>query len=711
MKKFLARGAGLIAVALFLLFNAATLVRWVHVDRTPLAWDESIHMRVALDYRERLRTGSLLDVLRPAYFNYPPLYHLSLVPFLSHTHDLADTGAYANVAYLTLLGLCVYFIGTRLVGAGPAVVAAVLSVGYPIIADQARFPMIDVPLSALVALCFLCLMKTEDFESGAWSAVFGAALGLATLEKWTAPGYLVGPAIPALFMAFRHRRWKGVGVAAVIFLAIILPWYSVNLLALASRIPHLAKLPPANQVFLPAGLGWTWYLLVLVDQMQLPLLLLFAAGAVLSWRNKALFRVQLWFWVSLALFTLLHNRNVRYTMPALPAAALLSVGWLSSKRRAALAGAALLAFGFYGYYQFFPTTWRVSVAGYPLPLLDHRPASGADWKHRDVIERIAELQKERGHFSKVVAVTNAPYFHSQTLNISRIAMGVDTFAFKGPSKTRWLEFAEYILYKTGDLGPEFTVGTVKGYADLLANPPPWFRHVYKEAGRWPLPDGSEAVLLQAAPDPVEIDAGLLSFSLDEMVFPRVNVRKVNITAVPLSQRDTRVGRLKSLTVSGQRIAYDDIVLSDAELYLNRPQINLPYFLANNDLQLLSLEEMAPSVTLNAESILELAAKKAPWLKEPSLRFDGPVIEIAGKAKGFPVTMRATVTVVENEIRTHLDYVKVAGIRVPGVFLRAYTDRRVDLRPDDEKPFLLTIRNISGSGSSLRVTGRNREKTT
>src|SRR5439155_1409944 len=157
-----------------------------------------------------------------------------------------------------------------------------------------------------------------------------------------------------------------------------------------------------------------------------------------------------------------------------------------------------------------------------LVLYQSQPPLAADWKHKELIGRINELKPKDLALARVVVLSNAAHFHSTSLNVSREFLGVRDISFQGPSKSRWLDFVEFILLKTGDEGPEFTLGNIHPAADLVLNPPDWFKKSYREVSRWGLPDGSEAILYQVNPAPLkQMEAGVLNISLKEFKLPNV----------------------------------------------------------------------------------------------------------------------------------------------------------------------------------------------
>jgi hypothetical protein len=320
----------------------------------------------------------------------------------------------------------------------------------------------------------------------------------------------------------------------------------------------------------------------------------------------------------------------------------------------------------------------------------------------EIIARVRELRTDK-KFARIVTVMNAPYLFSRTLNVDLERARIKDIDFRTPSKRRPFEFAEFILGKTGDLGPGFTMGNVVPAAAILTEKPEWFTKTYVERGRWPLPDGSEAFLYHREPQPIRtLDVGLFNMELTELTLPNIRATNVKLRAVPGTPADTSLGKLKQLDISCGEVLYKDIVFKNVAITLVHPQINLPLFLETQEIQLLSLERMKPRAELNTDAILELAAKKAKWLKDPSLSFDGSVMTVSGRAKGIPLRIRADLKVEGSWLISRLVDVRVAGIPLPKIFFRALTDRNTPLTPNDEMLYYLDISGIEGEGHTLKL---------
>ncbi len=694
-------------VALLLLFalNAFTLFTWTKRDTRPLAWDQAIHMKIAFEYRDRLATESVWQAMKPVDMNYPPLYHLAMVPFLNQVPDVADVGVAVNAICLFILIFAVFLIGSTLTGPWAGFAAATVVSCYPALIDLSRTTLIDLSLTTGVAVAFLCLLRSENFSRPLWSLGFGVSLALAMLTKWTAFAYISVPLIVSVVVAVRERRWGALFVVGVVCLAIMWPWYIQNTLPMLARIPKLSKLPPASGENLSGIANVFWYPLSLFDGVSLPFLLLALPGVVaVFWRPK-LWPVTLWFVGSVVLFSLITNRNVRYIAPALPALAVLSTAWLPLTRKLPQLGVALFSIGYLVAFNFYPQySTGFDIGRQRMWVLNSRTFAFENWPHRLIIDKVRELKSPDASPANVLVVSNTPYFHSTSINMTARAANLDRdVMFHGPSRQRWFEFADFILTKTGDLGPEFTLGTINKVAAVINKPEPWFPKVFKPVAQWDLPDASVAVLYQCKPDPENMsDVGLFNLSLDQLDLPNVRALGVELKATPFPPADTKIGRFKDLLIRCKKVVYKGIEFSDVSVRLFEPQINIPLFLETQQIQLLHLKALEPQASASADVLLSLAAEKAKWLKNPRVVFEGPMIRIGGSAFGVPLSVEAEVNVDNDILTTRLQQVRIGGMPVPLVLVRAVADQTVSLKRNDDWSYDLNIGKIQGTGTILRV---------
>lgn len=406
-------------LALILMGLTVSTVAWTLSDRTPPAWDPSDHMRTAYDYYLPLAKGQYSGFIHEFFrvpHPYAPLFHvMTAVAFLVfHASRLA--GIAVNFFSLGVLLFSVHWIGSRLYPASerttllekPALIAALLSVCYPFPAWLIHDAFLDYTLMAAVTVAFAMLIRAGDFHSRKDAVIFGIVAGLGMLVKQTFPFFFILPAAYFLVRGLRRRDRTMVTnlfLAAGIAAAVASVWY----------IPHMRDVLAIYRVNTAGAVAehdgpvfgarsLVYYIAVFGDlQVQLPLGFLAVAGITYSIRRRARQDALLHLWIlsGVLSFTLLANKDTRYTVPILPAVALLSVSWLDRIRRTPrLIAAATIAL--WALASFLNAQWpsakreiRVNVKGLPLYVFagntfafDHAPAMDEamdDWGVPEIV--------------------------------------------------------------------------------------------------------------------------------------------------------------------------------------------------------------------------------------------------------------------------------------------------------------------------------------
>ena len=436
----------LLLALIFLTLSAATIA-WTLANRTPPAWDPSDHMLIAYDYYVPI---AHLDwtAFREEFFNaphyYAPMVHLITTGVFLVLGASRLTGIVVNLVSLAVLLMSVSWVGRRLYlqqdeaqiatrgeSLAVAVVAPLLATSYHFSAWLLHDAFLDYPLIAVVALSFALLISAGDFKERRSALIFGFSAGLGMLTKQTFAFFLV---LPALYITLRVLLSRDLKALVNLVLA------GVTAAALASiwYWPHLHDVIQIYQVNKQAAVSeneaplFTFFSnlfyphALLSTQMQLPLGLLFLAGLIYSLARRRTESVMLYLWLlgGIASFTLVANKDARYTVPVLPAAALISVCWLSgwkaqrggkqegsSGTKVGVLKPALVAcIAIWALISFFNAQWPRSGMGYYIDTpnfrwmvfgrnyfaLDHRPLPD-DWGVPDIVRTIASQSGPQTH--------------------------------------------------------------------------------------------------------------------------------------------------------------------------------------------------------------------------------------------------------------------------------------------------------------------------
>src|SRR5262249_745372 len=224
--------------------------------------------------------------------------------------------------------------------------------------------------------------------------------------------------LPALYVTFRvlmSRNWRAILnllLAGIILTAIAAIWY----------VPHIREVIAIYKINNEAAIAEheaplfsfksnIFYIHALIShQLQLPLATLFLAGLIYSIIRFRRESMLLYFWIisGIGVFSMLPNKDLRYTVPVYPAVALLSVCWVGDLRfhwrkrfSLALKVVPLVGIVIWAFLSFFNAQFPAQGEGFFLDTpdfrcivfarnyfgYDHRPWNN-DWGVPDAVQAI-----------------------------------------------------------------------------------------------------------------------------------------------------------------------------------------------------------------------------------------------------------------------------------------------------------------------------------
>ncbi len=773
---------------------------WTTIDSRPPAWDETHHLRIALDYQASLNQGDWGCWLRPVYSNYPPLYHLGLGLLLPEAdgkkqenlsvskdqgqapgvNETVDQVVWVNFIYLGVLVFCLFWLGRRFCSQWAGISAAVLGSFYVGMLFLLRRPMIDLPLAALVSLAYVCVLGGEAFgkrffpadkRSGLlWGGVLGLVCGLGLMLKWSFVVYAGLPVAWAVWQWFRSKQWQALGVfLGVLFLAAG-PWYILNGLPSFLRILKLTSLKESGDPHVWTWAGWFWYVKgVWLQQILWPLGIPFAAGLWVCWKRR-LWVLLVWVFVPLVLFTLIQNKDLRYYVPCLPALAVVSVlgADLFVKRMWKFVwwgGWGVLAVLFGLVYEFgycFPgfvqksvgvkdyavaEDWKIEEIvgvlseGKDFPFDPAQPKHGRTPSTRSVLipphsPHRTDLSSRRDmamgcevaqgksfpsargvagneEIEKAVGaglvsaqlIGNHAYFHQDLFRLYKELRGIEDIFVTVP-KRRLGEFADFILYKTENMGPGFTLGYLNEAKKILDERPLWFEKTFSVAKEWDLPDGSQAVLFvrDVKESMWPLGLGEVELRLDHFPLPRFEAKGLLVRLVPGHPDEIKRGKFSKIIIECEHLDYRGLVLNEVALICHDVQVNLPKLFEEKEIYFVSAGGIQPQLRIGSDTFVNYLKKKALWLKEPEVRLEDEGIRVCGKAKwvSVDVSVRAGLTSDKTGVQVRLASLKIARIPFPVWLLGPFREKNFVLHASRKKPFPVLLNNIMIEDGVIKI---------
>src|SRR5215468_2363582 len=319
-------------IALVLVLAIVTVV-WVSIDRRPPESDHANHLERALRCYRTLadHTPSPLQAILLESSFYPPLVTCmaGLLYFVAPVVPM--TAQSVMLAFLALGIAAVFGLGRRLLDVPHGLLAAFFFGTAPFVVFSLMNFQLDLPLASMVALALYTLIRTEQFAHPGASVALGMVLGVGMLTKPTFATYVLPAMLWSAWLAWRaadrRRRFALLAVAVAIAATLALPWYGPRLIGLPMQVPNRSfkQAAEAGQVEAMTPAGLLFYPRVFLPQFGL------VAGPFCAWglwalRKKPEARAYLWLstLAAFVLYSVIQNKNLRYTLPILPAAALVA---------------------------------------------------------------------------------------------------------------------------------------------------------------------------------------------------------------------------------------------------------------------------------------------------------------------------------------------------------------------------------------------------
>lgn len=524
------RSCAFLAV-LVLVLSAANLA-WLKADTRPPSWDPAGH---AIATIRLSRVPLLPDPLQAVqqWFTqaeYPPLVYWLSAPLAHLFWPSADTFAGIHALFLAILLLATYGLARSMGGTGAGLLAACVVGLYPILYGLERHYLLDFPLTAMVALSNWLLIRSEGFRERRTAIAYGASLGLGMLTKWPFALFVAGPfLVTVAFRVGRERAgWTNILWASGTGFLVAAPWYIANFRStIAFAASQSAWAQAEGDPLLGSIVRLKYYALALVEQqILLPFAVLALLGLLVvvtrrGLRHDTLFLLS-WIALPYLYFTFAANKDPRFTVPYLTALAIFSAQGLAWLKPRAVRAALTALIALYALLQFSGLSWGLSqrlpsgvlpprvgihVGSHLLPVYSEvvhmaSPAAPEDWQEQAMLhDLLATMSPQNGTRHAVLSVlANAEFFEPNAFTYYALAerLPVDVLYLPDPFRSHGarekLAKSDYVITKTGDLGPAWTTKETSELTQELLTPLSELGSQFELVGGYPLPDGSEGRL-------------------------------------------------------------------------------------------------------------------------------------------------------------------------------------------------------------------------
>jgi dolichyl-phosphate-mannose-protein mannosyltransferase len=710
------RGQWAMVAGVFAVIALAATV-WLALDRRPPVWDYANHLERAVQCARDIDARDVRAILLRSSF-YPPL--VPCAAGLVYRVVPSDAGgAQAVILAFLALGMAAVHLVARRVASGVAGVAAAVVFGTaPFVLFSSLNFQLDLPLAAIVALALLLVMLTDGFRLRVASIAAGIVLGLGMLTKPPFAVYVLPPIVWVLLRERSRRSLANAALAAAVALVIALPWYGPRAFGLPMQI--------ANRSFKNAVLegkpdpaSWTglsFYPTWLLGQLGLVGVALMLVGlGVALWRRQGFVLVA--FLAPFAIFVAVHNKDLRYTLPVLPAAAVLAGLAVDALRPRAqrvvvvvlvVAGVVQITGSMFGV----PPAPRMPWVGVPWATETH--PTRADWRHREILGLIT--RDSGGGARSVSVVPNFDVFSVSNFRYYAVRDGLPLRFTRA-----WDDEpvgVDYMVLKTGDVGPSWTAEKIhRVQARLLADP--YLARAYPVIAEVPLPDGSLATVRvrRIVPDATVAPAALARAVEEAMRRQAVDVaRDVDDLHIALTYDDEILsGRIKRAEITAAAATIAEFKRRDpARLRVRDLRIVVDDLLVNPfSAQAAGRLDLLDAGRLRLEAATILAPDLQAFLhglkgfRESAITLGDDAVDITIAQPGPDVHARLRLEPASGGLfAIHADAVKVGAVPIPAPLV-AWVVRHYDPVPavTSRLPFQVDVGRIVVSAEALRVTPR------
>jgi 4-amino-4-deoxy-L-arabinose transferase-like glycosyltransferase len=746
---------------------------WMIQDIRPPAWDQGGHLRYTFHYWQALTSGSenwWIDVLNVEPF-YPPFFHLLLIPFSLIFNFALDTAIIANSLYLTIAILSTYGIGKLLFNRLTGLLAAFLIACYPYMLNMSRDYLISVMLTSTVTLAYYLFFKSKSFESKIFTLFFSIVFACGLMIKWTFLIYTLPAILAGLFqgsLSVRKRvmqclYYTGMIVGLLVLplfiyisgeirglfllaeflligalvktysreilspqkllnlisltcisVLICFPWYAHNLINISVGMSKFAFPSDVLKGSMDWNLPiWGFYLEMAERQMGMPLFLLFIfAFLSLLIKKESSNRILLvWAILPLLVFTFINNKGARYTMPALPAMAIISSLALTRiqsypwrKCLYMLTGLFALLTSLHAGFS----TGNISVPFWGGQLFGYKNTPVTQtWPIDKVLDDIlVDSPPNPGDYLTVRTLTNHMFFQRGGFRGSAEIRGLP-ITMKSVKRNVG-ELTDFFITKTGDFGMHAFRDINPKLTRLLKNPA--LTKTFTPFKTYPLPDGSQGMVFKKAIQPANDLTGVKN--LDQIgsliltalgsypIYGIKNTVNPEISIIPTANpEDIFLGRYKQIKIKADSAVSNKIILTEFELIFDDVQINIYDLILNHKFILFELGKLTPKGTLSFDA-LEKSAYKA-------MREKGTV-KIEGIDNGL--LLHATYNLPQGQtvegsakikllftpgerIEPLVESIKLGPLDIPRIFFRRITDANIVLTPTPGWPLETNIHTL------------------
>lgn len=316
------------------IFYLSTNLLWLFLNNSPLPWDQAGHTRLAIQFADFFKSFGFLKIVN--YFSlsnyYPPLIHTIVAFFIIlFGHPVYMGGLVITLFFITSIILVYKYTKELINNEQVGIFAAIIYSFFPIIFEHSRWFLLEIPLLTFILFSLLYLNRSKNLTEPKSTFKFFIFATLSVLTKWLSLIYLFIPLAFAFYRFLKEPNKNTEGKNATIngigfFIIFTLPWYLINLSSLLHTVPPNLKGESSDPSILFSLKNIFFYLYLFVNFQVTALLgFLFLIALIYYFLKKKEKKGLIFSFIlfNYIIFTIIPNKDWRYTIPILPFVALI----------------------------------------------------------------------------------------------------------------------------------------------------------------------------------------------------------------------------------------------------------------------------------------------------------------------------------------------------------------------------------------------------
>lgn len=495
-------------VVFLLIVNAV----WLSLDKNPPAWDQAAHLRSIILANQWLSGkfwGNFVNLIK-VFGGYPPLIYI-----IGGVWSCFVGVSLAKITFLNTLFLVAGIIGVNKLAEELtkdkriALLSGIIFSLLPVIGDISRNMLLDLALLVWVVWGLFFWIKSDGLRINKYSWGLLIMLILASLTKLNGFIYFVPMGAVLLIENFKDKKfWMKMVIGGAVYIVTVGWWWIINSVNIYQYLTGLAgkgeeATDPMN---LLAWRTWIHYLrLFFLNQVGPIVAMVFVVsfGFVPKDRNNK--KLIWWTVMTYIIFTVIKNKDFRFTLPLLIMVAIW-MGWglynkSKSKIGKLLLGGLLLWMGFNFWENGF--NWPIKkpfIVSTPTFLMgDVNWINFSDYPVREFRRVIWPDEKILNDLPnnkiKLLVVMNVAELNDNTLGMYKLMIRKDNLEIHGVDRWGSINFDYVLLPDLKTESAPFYDTQLKIRKEVMNNI--WSNiQNYQEIGKYVLPNGGIVYLLK-----------------------------------------------------------------------------------------------------------------------------------------------------------------------------------------------------------------------